>query len=237
MINFIVLEDNLYHRNFANTTIKKFMMKNDIDYKILNYDDFNDKIKKTIKNDEITKIYILDFELPSATAIDVAKEIRNNDWTSPIIILTAHGGMAFETFKERLQILDFISKQYDSETNLFELFEICLKQIKIKKNFKFKSNYIDYIIPYDNILYFYRDTFERKVKLVTVNEEINISKSLAAIKLELDQNFIYTHKACIINKKKVKGFDWKNKRIIFDNDTEINLLSKNYKKEIENVMV
>ena len=43
-------------------------------------------------------------------ALDLAREIRTYDWWSPIIILTAHGGMAFESFKQRLQILDFISK-------------------------------------------------------------------------------------------------------------------------------
>ena len=49
----------------------------------------------------------------------------------------------------------------------------------------------------------------------------------------LDENFKVTHKSCIVNTKRVTALDWKDGKIIFDDDTEIFLLSKTHKKELK----
>lgn len=237
MINFIVVEDNELQRKQLSRTITKYMMKNNCEFDILEFDDFTHKLRDTIENIEYNHIYILDFELPSATAIDIAREIRQNDWTSPIIIHSVHGGMAFDSFKQRLQILDFVNKQFDSETNMFELFDICIKQLNVTKYFKFKIKGVDYNIDFNKILYIYRDTTERKIVIVTDHNEFKMFKTLSTIKKLLDDRFKYTHKACIVNMDRVEAFIWSEKKIVFDNEEEIDLLSKTHKKELENNVV
>ena len=233
MINFIVVEDNEYHRKMVVNCIIKFMMQNKLDFKILEFEKETSELRQLIKTRKTNHIYVLDFELPNTNAIELARQIRENDWISPIIVFTVNGGMALETFKQRLQILDFISKQYEAERNLLELFDICLKQIDIKKSLKFTFKRTDYNIPFDKIFYIYRDSVERKCIAVTESGEYKIAMNISDVHKLLDENFKVTHKSCIVNTKRVKALDWKDGKIIFDDDTEIFLLSKTHKKELK----
>ena len=232
MINFVIVEDNNAHRKSTEKIILKYMMKNKYEFEILSYEKETEELINHIKTSDKNNIYILDFELPNTNALDLAREIRTYDWRSPIIILTAHGGMAFESFKQRLQILDFISKQYKAEENLIESFDICLKQFNLSKSLKLNYNYTDYNIPFDKILYIYRDTVERKLIVVTENSEYIIRINMKDIKKMLPKTFKYSHKACIVNMNKVEAFDWKNYEIHFSNGTKTNLLSRTHKKEL-----
>lgn len=232
MINFVVVEDNETHRNNTEKIILKYMMKNKYDFEVFSYDKETEELINFIKNNDENNIYILDFELPNTNALDLAREIRSSDWRSPIIILTAHGGMAFESFKQRLQILDFIPKQYKAEESLIENFDICLKQFNLSKSLKINYNYTDYNIPYEKILYIYRDTFERKIVVVTENNEYKIRINMKDLKLMLPEYFKYSHKACIVNTNKVEAYDWKNYEIHFSNGAKTNLLSRTHKKEL-----
>lgn len=233
MIKFIIVEDNKYHQKQVEEIIMSFMMKNNYEFEIKVFDRETEELMELIKNNEDNQVYILDFELPNSNAIDLSRKIREDDWTSPIIIFTAHGGMAFETFKQRLQILDFINKQHNPEKNLNELFEICLKQLKVLKSFKFKTSGVDYNIPFNKILYFERDSFTRKVCLVTDTAKYEMYKTIKDIKTQLDKNFLISHRACIVNMKRVIKISWKDKSIYFDNGTQIDLLSKTHKKELD----
>lgn len=232
MINFVLVEDNDAHRQSTEKVILKYMMKNKYEFKVLEYDKETKELLSHINNNDDNNIYILDFELPNTNALDLAREIRKSDWSSPIIILTAHGGMAFESFKQRLQILDFISKQYKAEESLIESFNICLKQFDLSKSLKLNYNYTDYNIPFNKILYIYRDTVERKSVIVTENSEYMIRINMKDIKDMLPKTFKYSHKACIVNMDKVEAFDWKNYEIYFSNGTKTNLLSRTHKKEL-----
>ena len=231
MINFIIMEDNKFHLEKTKNIINKYMMKNDYDYNILSFDKIDDSFMNSINSDS-NKIYILDFELPTTNAIEVARTIRKIDWVSPIIVFSVNGGMAYDTFKQRLQILDFVNKQFEAEKNLFELFDICISQFKIKSSLKYKISKIDYSIDFDKIYYIYRDTFLRKSIVVTNNGEYKISLPLIKIKDKLPRDFVFTHKSCITNMSKVNAFDWANLFIIFDNGTKCNLLSRTHRKEL-----
>ncbi len=232
MINFIIVEDNSIHRKNTEKIILKYMMQNKFEFEIFSFDKETPELLKLIKDNEDNNIYILDFELPNTNAIELSREIRKNDWRSPIIILTAYGGLAFESFKQRLQILDFIPKQYKAEKSLIESFNICIKQLKISKSLKLNYNYTDYNIPYDKILYIYRDTVERKISIVTKNSEYKIRINMKDIKKLLPEYFKYSHKACIINTTQVEAYDWKNYEIYFSSAQKTNLLSRTHKKEL-----
>ncbi len=232
MINFIVLEDNPHHRKKAKDIIFNYMMKNKYEFDILFFERETDTFIELVENHDSNYIYILDFELPNTTAIEVARRIRKKDWISPIIIFTVNGGMAYDTFKQRLQILDFVNKQFEAEKNLHELFDICLKQLNVRENFKYKIGKVDYSIYFDKILYIYKDTVERKSVIVTDKNEYKVSLNLIKVKEMLNDDFVFTHKACIVNTKRVDAYVWSEGKIIFDNGKEAHFLSKTHKKEL-----
>lgn len=232
VVYFIVLEDNPLHRKNVKDIIINYMMKNKHEFDILFFEKETDTLLNLIDNHDANYIYILDFELPNTTAIDFARKIRTNDWSSPIIIFTVNGGMAFDTFKQRLQILDFVPKQYEAEKNLHELFDICFKQFNVRKTFKYRVGRADYTLDFDKILYIYKDTVERKSIIVTTTNKHELSMNLVKIKELLNEDFIFTHKACIVNLKRVAVFVWNEGKVIFDNGVEAPFLSKTHKKEL-----
>ena len=232
MINFVIVEDNEGHRKNTEKLVLKYMMKNKFEFEIFSFERETPELIKLINNNEENHIYILDFELPNTNALDLSREIRKTDWRSPIIILTAYAGMAFESYKQRLQILDFIPKQYQAEKNLIETFDICMKQLSVSKTLKINYNYIDYNIPFEKILYIYRDTAERKLVIVTKHSQYKIRINMRDIKELLPKNFKYSHKACIINTDQVEAYDWKNYEIYFHSSQKTNLLSRTHKKEL-----
>lgn len=234
MIKFVVVEDNDFQRKQIRTLLIKYMMNNNSEYDIVEFNDYTKELEKLIEKSEYNHIYILDYEVPSTDALDISRKIRENDWTSPIIINSVHGKLAFETFKQRLQILDFIDKLDSSEKEFFKTLDACFKQFKKKpKSFRFKIRGIDYNIDYNKILYIYRDTYARKLVLVTDNNKYRMNKNIKDLIKVLDDRFKVTHKACIVNMDRVEALVWRENKIIFDNNEEIYLLSKTHKKELE----
>lgn len=231
LINFIVVEDNLKHRNSVEKMIVNYMMKNKLDFKIFSFEKVTEEFKKIVEEQK-NKIYVLDFELPGTNALEISRTIRRCDWRSPIIILTAHGGMALESFKQRLQILDFISKQYEAERNLIDALDVCLNQVLKYDSLKFSYKHLEHNILFENILYIYRDTAERKVIIVTKSDKYISRMPLKEVKENLPNYFKYSDKACIINIRHVEICDWKNSIIKFNNGVEIKFLSKTHKKEL-----
>jgi len=232
MINFVVVEDNARHRKRIKEIILRYMMKKSEEFDIYEYEKETKELEEVIERKEEDHVYILDFILPNTNAINISRKIREKDWSSPIIIFTVNGGMAYETFKQRLQILDFVNKQYEAEKNLKELFEICMNQFKIKESLKLKHKGVKYNIDTDKIKYIYRDTLERKCVIVTNNSEYRIAINISEIKEKLKKNFMYTEKGCIVNMERVEVIVWKDKKIEFDDGSKIYMLSKKHKKEI-----
>ena len=236
MINFVIVEDNKLHRKRLKNIILNYMMKNKMEFDIIEFENDCPELESLMISSDNNNIYIFDFELPNATAIDLSRKLRETDWISPIIVFTVNGGLAYDTFKQRLQILDFVNKQYEAEKNLFELFDICLKQIVKKKTLKFKYKGVDYNIDLNKILYIYRDTVERKCIINTINnKKYKVIMNITDLVSKLDSRFKFTHKACIVNTEKVEAFVWKDNKIIFENGEEIYFLSKTHKKELINL--
>lgn len=234
MINFIVVEDNKNHMKRTKEIIVNYMMKNSYIFDVQVFSHLSDGLSDIIVNHDENHVYILDYELPDCTAIDIARLIRQYDWVSPIIIFTVNSGLAFDTFKQRLQILDFVDKRIDAEKNLSELFSICLSQIKIRKTLKFHVGSEHYSIDYDKIKYIYRDTSDRKSIIITDVENYSVNKTLSELMDRLnDKRFRFTHNACICNMDKVVSFNWKESRLTLADGERIFYLSKSHKEELE----
>lgn len=235
MVNFVVVEDNKMHRKRIKNIILNYMMKNKIEFDIIEFEDYNKDLENLMRLSDDNNIYIFDFELPSTTAIDLSRKLRETDWVSPIIVFTVNGGMAYDTFKQRLQILDFVNKQFEAEKNLHELFDICFKQFSSKKTLDFRYKGIDYNLDMNKILYIYRDTVERKCIINTTNnKKYKVIMNISDLSKKLDNRFKFTHKACLVNTDKVEAYVWKENKIIFETGEEIYFLSKTHKKELIN---
>lgn len=233
ILNFIICDDNKHIVEDIVHIINKVMIPIETEYKTNSFYLYDKNFNKIISDHNTKKIYILDIEVDNVSGLDIAKKIREKDWDSIIIILTAHYELAQEAFKKRLMLLDFISKFDDYKINLEEVIQLGLNALGSKAQLVFTSSKKLNRIDQNDILYITKAPNGRDTLIKVSNEEYQTAISLAKIEKSLNSNFIKTHRACIVNKANVSNVDFKNNIIVFKTGQSINLISDKYKKEVK----
>lgn len=233
MINFIVCDDEEAIVNAIKKLITKIMFNSTLEYKVHTFIKYNKNFYDIINKDLDNKIYILDIEVGKDSGLDIAKIIRKNDPISSILILTAHAELERVAFKSRILLFDFISKFELYENQMIEALTLCVDRVISMNKLKIRVDRKYEQIEYDNILYLTYDSYARKLRIVTKEKEYETNSSLKELYEKLKGKFIYTHRDCIVNLQNVKTFDLINRKIIFKNNVEINLLSRRYIKEVK----
>ena len=213
--------------------IRKVTFNTNEEIKIDSYSKFDSNLNKEINNISERKIYILDIELEgNKSGIQIAEMIRSNDWESQIIFMTNHDKMFETVYRKVYEVFDFIEKFHDFEARLIKDLDLIINKNFDSKLFVYKSRNVDLKIYLKNILYIYRDKEERKVVVVTDNNRFTVSLGVQDVMQFLDDNFAVVHRACIINKKRVEKYNWKEKYFVLDNGERVDMLSKKYKKDV-----
>ncbi len=231
MIKFIVCEDNITMLESNCRIVNRLMMENNYDYTIDKFTDYNDEFKE-LMNSPGSKIYILDIELPTKSGIDIAREIRETDTDSIIIISSVYESLTNRVFKNKLMILAFISKFDHHDEELESMIRVALEHFGKRKILKFEINSIEHFVRPKDILYITTDTHNRKIVIRTAEETFTISGKLSDIESILGKSFIRSHKSCIVNMENVTSVNFRDGIITFRNKEEINYLSRTYKKDI-----
>lgn len=231
MIEIIVCDDDKGSRDAVASVVKEFFNTKKIPNKITKYSDYNDKFIENISPGG-KKIYILDIETPSRSGIDVARIIRKRDVESIIIFVTGYEEFSKLVLKKNIMCLSFINKFDDLTGNLKESLEEALHFFETNKVLRITDNGITYNIRLNTILYFTRDSLDRKTVIKCDKTEYKLKMTLSEVKEILGDKFIQTHRSCYVNEQRIDTIDHKNKVITFDNGMEIDLLSDTYRKEL-----
>lgn len=229
-MNFIIVEDDSKTEQEIEDIISKVMFKNNKEYQVHKFDKYSKNLKKLIEDQSLNKIYMLDIELAGKiSGIDIARDIRANDWDSEIIFITSHDRMFETVYKTIYKVFDFIEKFDNLDKRLTKDIKEIIKMNHDTGKFLYSNNKISLQIFYKDIYYIYRDTQERKLVIVTSNNEFKVSLTLDEIMKRLDSRFIQTHRACIVNDDKVNIYNWNEGYFVLSNNEQIHLLSKNFK--------
>ena len=232
MINFIICDDVEKYCKMIENVVSKYMMKNKLEYKTHVFNDYNDEFMKIVNKKLSFKIYILDIETPTKSGIDIARIIRKKDVDSVLIFLTGHQELDRIVMKNDFLFLSFINKFDNCEERLASAIDESLKLFKIRKTIKIKDNGVFYSIPLDDILYITRDSIDRKCIIVTDYTEFRVGKNLNELEKMVNDDFIKTHRACLINKKRVASYNKPKRIVVFDNGSKTDLISTRFDKEL-----
>ena len=139
-MNFIIYEDVKKYINIYRKIIFQLMEFNNINYNIIEINNYTKDTKKRLSGIKGNKIYLLDLEVPGKTGIELAREIREEgDWTSPIIILSTHEEFKTVGYIRNILILDFVSKSQEFEKLLLETLMVAKDILNKEDIFSFKS--------------------------------------------------------------------------------------------------
>ena len=233
-MNFIIYEDVKKYINIYRKIIFQLMEFNNINYNIIEINNYTKDTKKRLSGIKGNKIYLLDLEVPGKTGIELAREIREEgDWTSPIIILSTHEEFKTVGYIRNILILDFVSKSQEFEKLLLETLMVA-KDILIKEDiFSFKEKGELYQIPLKDILYIEKRINDNFSNIVTENKTYKIRSTIQNLEHDLNEGngFIKTHRSYIVNSKNIRNINFEDGEIKFSNN-QVALLSRNNKKKL-----
>ena len=210
MAKVMIVEDNLNIALGLEEIVKS--IRSDIDTTITAY------AKDALKEATLHKVdlFLLDIQLFDYSGIELASQLRNIDRykMTPIVFITAIPTKELLAFKQ-IHCYDYIVKPFRKD----EVIEVVstILNFGIKKeeyiNFNLK-NYI-YRVKLDEIIYI--EVIMRKIKVVTIKEEIELSKyTLQGILDELRDNFIRCHRGYVVNIDYISKIDRVNNYILLD---------------------
>lgn len=229
MVEFVVCDDESNVLEYVSKIINHTMEKYDFAYQILTFSDYDKRFNSYITSNNKQVVYILDLEMPSQSGVQVARQIRNDDKNSIIIILTSHHESADTIYKGRLNILTFISKRDRTDENLSLAIDESLLYFKEKDELiEFSDFGNNYKINAMDIYYMVKDG--RKTLIKTEQNSYEVYTTLGKFKDILPDYFKQTHRACIVNMKRVVKINFGKKIISFDNGTTIDYIGDKYKK-------
>lgn len=168
-----------------------------------------------LKKGNLVDLIFLDIEMEDMDGIEIGEKIRveMNDHRTNIIYVSGKEGYDRKLFD--FQPLHFLSKPIEKK-KIFADLELAMKLFK-KNNqvFSFKTGHDVNRIPMNDILYF--ESKGRKVRIVTVDQEIYFYGTIDGVLQELPKNhFIQIHRAYIVNYHHVKVFS--SDKVIMENN-------------------
>lgn len=186
----------------------------------------------------VPAIYFLDIDFPGKmSGLKLAQRLREYDPRGFIVFITAHGDFAFETFRLRLEALDYIVK---GDTNSMAVrVQNCLESIqqRMKSLRPGQGSYctiriLDTVrhIPLEDILYFEAVGARHMLRLHLIHELLEFNSSLEYFEKELGQRFWRCHRGYLVNRDHIKAVLLKEQSVELDNG-ESCLLSRKAKRE------
>ena len=235
MIKYVLYDDNPETFTPTSKSINKIMMKYECDYRIEKFEKYSKELEEIINQKDVLKIYLLDIEVPKVDGMNLASKIRENDWNSIIIFLTAHEDFRLNAFSERLMILDYICKKEKYQEQLEKCLNIAMEALEQNtKILKYKFNSVSYRIPLNEILYVTKVPLNKKCRIFTIGgEKYEIGGNIEKVCNKLGKGFKQSNKSCIVNIENIKTIDTCNNIITFINGKSIDSLSTRMKKGFE----
>ena len=237
-MNFIIYEDEKKYVEKYKNIINKLLGPTNLNYKIVEINEYNEECERKFEKLDGNKIYIFDIEVPGKNGLELARKIRKSgDWTSPVIIVTSHEEFKTVGYTAKILMLNFISKNLGLEEELYDTLETALEINMANRALCYSNKGELYFIPHQDILYIEKNLNDNLSTIVTKNHTYNIRKTIKELERELAGaiDFLKTHRSCIVNLKNIKHIDFENNIIAFVNK-EIDLLSRSNKKTLKNRM-
>jgi len=235
LINYIICDDNESFANKLQTIVENYMMNFDVDEKYYMFKDYGDNFKNKVKEIEGFKVFILDIETKDGSGLDASRFIREelDDWSSVIMLITAHNELKYEAFGNRLFLLDFINKFDDYENKLKEDLERVMKNYNHReKCLTFEYNRIIKKVEFKHIVIIEKEKDSKKCIIKTKYGEYLICETLNNVFKLLDNRFIKISRSTIINIDEVREYDNIENKITFKNGTSTHDISRGFKKEV-----
>uniref|UniRef100_UPI004057962D LytR/AlgR family response regulator transcription factor n=1 Tax=Acetatifactor sp. TaxID=1872090 RepID=UPI004057962D len=207
-----------------NKAVTEYQIKNDWDFTIEYESNSPEQLLSYLsKHTPKSGIYFLDIDFKSSlNGMELAREIRRVDPQASLIFITTHDEMVMETFRLKLEALDYIVKD---TSPLTEKMHQCLAHLESKYNAATSSAHSISIraegsyrtIPVQDIYYIETIKNSHKVRICLQNAMYHINDSIKSLQPRLGSDFYQCHRTCLVNINHIAELDIENHRVFLDN--------------------
>ncbi|SHJ42387.1 two component transcriptional regulator, LytTR family [Clostridium cavendishii DSM 21758] len=237
MLRVYLCEDNEKQRDVFRIFIKETIAAEKLDMELYLVTENPYILLNSVKEDPKISLYFIDVDLgEDKNGIKFAEQIREYDPNGFIVFITTHAEMCYLTFKYKVEAMDYIIK--DNYSSINQNIKKCIlaankkylnKAKEENKKFVIKSDDRVIKIDYKDILFFETTEIKHKVRLYSVNRQVEFYSQMKEIEEKLDDRFIRCHRAFIINKDKVKEVDKSNRLIHMEDGQTCFLATRAFK--------
>lgn len=223
MVPIYICEDESFMLQQIKQYIESYCLIEELDFQVELAAKNSHQLLHHISEHPRQAIYFLDVDLDDhlMNGFELGKRIRAFDPRGFIIYITTHGELMQETFKYRLEALDYILK--DEINGIGEQILKCLKEIQglLKKPqlskedvFSVESASRILHVPVTNIQYFETTTKKHVVALMSVDEYVEFYDTLNHLAKQFQGIFFRTHQSYLVNQAHMKSLNKRNKLVV-----------------------
>lgn len=202
--------------------IDRIIMIHDLPFRIELATTDPDELLRHLQQAPAQGIYFLDVDLGlnKMNGFELGQKIREVDSRGFLIYVTTHEELLSETFKHRLEALDYIIKNQVDILNA-SIFA-CLSAIsqrlandkrETRQYFRVEKGARTDYVPMEEIIYFETSHKKHVVTLHTKDSTIEFYGSLNEVEEKINQDFFRVHRAFLVNSQHIRSCDYKEKRV------------------------
>jgi two-component system response regulator AgrA len=245
MIPIYICEDQSYMLKEIYKEIEHYCLFHELDFQIQLATVDPDELLDDLSRRKQIGIYFLDVDLgkDKINGFELGKKIRELDPRGFIIYITTHEELLAETFRYRLEALDYIAKEDSNE--MIQSIQSSLEQInrllmqdqrKERSHLAVERAGNTTYIPLEKILYLETSSKKHVVNLITTEGSLEFYGSLSDMEKTLDsKQFRRVHRAFLVNTSHIIGFDKKNKTLLLTHKKDC-FIARNKMKEVETML-
>lgn len=196
---------------------------------------YPDEVLDYLRHRIMPSIYFLDIDLGPEVmnGIQLGSKIRQMDVTGYIVIITTHDEMMPEVFREKIEALDFIEKDYPMPKQVRDCLEQIFEREKKREKQEIKTimlhNENEIIVKkLDNIYAFEVVKNSHHLKVYEEEHSSIVTASLSNIQKYLTSNFVQCSKSVIVNLDYVATLKFNH--VIMDNKLQLPLSVRKFKE-------
>lgn len=244
MVPIKICEDNLFFQRLLQDELEKYIMINHYDFQVTLATDNPRTLLADLSENNQQGIYFLDVELQDEgyDGFKLGKEIRARDPRGFIVYVTTHEELAFETFRYRVEAMDYVIK--DDEQQFIQRLHRCLdsiverlaaQQVDNRPYYTVKVFDEVYHVPVAEITMIETSSQKHRLIVHTATQSLEFFASLTEVAKELGDPFLRVHRSFLVNRQHIQSLNIKDNRLALKNNL-ICEVSRTKKKELQRLL-
>lgn len=244
MVPIMICEDNWFYQELLQRELEAYIMINRYDFKVTLVTGNPIELLSELSENSQQGIYFLDVDLQHELydGFKLGKEIRRVDPRGFIIYVTTHEELAFETFRYRVEAMDYVIKDDEKHfvTRLHRSLDSIIERImaeKVDNRRYYTVKVFDEVhhIPVEEIIMIETSSHKHRLLLHTANQSLEYFGSLAEVEKDLEGPFIRVHRSFLVNREQILSLNIKDNRLILKNGL-ISEVSRTKKKNLQRLL-